>query len=464
MEQRQGRATRFDFSKLLFYTVVVAGLTGVPFGIGLHAGAAKTPLYRLVTRITTPVVDSLRIVAYEAPTITGTRPTHFLQLSRQPGAGVTVNQSTTPQDDLIFLAGFFGDSNELRLIRRNGDIVRRWPVRYYDYFTDTTHFPQGFAPATNWNIDLHGALALPDGSVVFNFEWGGLVKLDRCGQVVWTLRRQTHHSVGRAEAGGLWVLGRRLVTSGSAFPPFEPPYWEDTILRISDAGEVLSETSAVGLLYENELDALLTATGQPFHAGMTWSREIVHVNKIEELTSELSPAFPMFHAGDLALSFRDQNLVVVFDPATRRIKWWRMGPWVRQHDPEFGPQGTIVVFNNNVHHTAFGEGFADFKVPLSAPRVSNILEVDPASGTSRIVYGGRPGEELLSVIKGKVELTPDRGLLITEAQAGRIREVDAQGRVVWEYLNRYDADDVAEIGEARRYSAGYFHVKDWSCR
>jgi hypothetical protein len=36
--------------------------------------------------------------------------------------------------------------------------------------------------------------------------------------------------------------------------------------------------------------------------------------------------------------------------------------------------------------------------------------------------------------------------------------------VVWEYLNRYDADDVAEIGEARRYSADYFHVKDWSCR
>jgi hypothetical protein len=464
VEKRPGGVIGFDVSRALFYTLAVLSLVGVSFGIGLQAGADKTPLYNLVVRTVGAVADSMKLAAREAPILAGTHPSHFLQPSRSAGDGVTVNKAVGRQDDLVFLAGFFRDSNELRLIRRNGEMVRRWPVRYYDFFDDTSHYPPGFAPATNWNIDLHGALAMPDGSVVFNFEWGGLVKLDRCGKLAWTLRRQTHHSVERAEAGGFWVLGRRLITSGSAFPPFEPPYHEDTILRISDEGAILSETSAVGLFYENGLAPLLTATGGQFHEDMNWGHEIVHANKIEELTSDLAGDFPLFHAGDLALSLRDQNLVVVFDPATRQVKWWRIGPWVRQHDPEFRPGGTIVVFNNNVHHTSFGDRYADFKVLPSAPQVSNILEVDPKSGNARILYGGKPGQELLSVIKGNVEVTPGGGLLITEAQGGRVLELDASGNLVWQYVNRYDADEVAELGEARLYPAEYFHVKDWSCQ
>src|SRR5262245_18004033 len=101
-------------------------------------------------------------------------------------------------------------------------------------------FPKGFAPATDWNIDTHGVVALPDGSMVFNFEWGGLVKLDRCGHLQWSVHRQTHHSVERAEGGGFWVPGRRLVTKGNPFPPYDPPFQEDTILRVSDEGRILA--------------------------------------------------------------------------------------------------------------------------------------------------------------------------------------------------------------------------------
>ena len=136
------------------------------------------------------------------------------------------------------------------------------------------------------------------------------------------------------------------------------------------------------------------------------------------------------------------------------------GPWLRQHDPEFTADGTISVFNNNVYRLALGPGD---RSDLATPRISNIIQVDPATGLTEVVYGEREGQEFLSVIRGKHDLTPEGGILITEFEAGRAFEVDAQGRVVWEYVNRYDDEQVLEMTEARLYPSSYFTVDDWSC-
>ncbi len=55
------------------------------------------------------------------------------------------------------------------------------------------------------------------------------------------------------------------------------------------------------------------------------------------------------------------------------------------------------------------------------------------------------------------------GLLITEFEGGRVLETDTTGQVVWEYINRYKQDEVAELTEARVYPANYFNVMNWSC-
>jgi hypothetical protein len=450
-----------DPSRIVFYILLICGLLGGAFATGLKAGVERNAAYRFTTDLSKTIRSSLSVTAGEWSTLFRMRPEHFLQASRYWGEGVTVNDPSSDQSDLILLSGFFKDTNELRLIRRTGEVVARWPVQFYDVFTDVDYFPPGWEPATNWNIDLHGALALSDGSIVFNFEYGGLVKLDRCGGVVWTIRRQTHHTVERAEGGGFWVGGRRLVEGGTRYPPFETPFHEDTILRVSDDGRIMAELSAVKIFYDSGLDSILTATGTAFEKGMGWDQEIVHLNKIEELTSDIAADFPMFQAGDLAISILDNNLLMVVDENVTRVKWWKVGPWVRQHDPEFRKGGKIVVFNNNIHQTAF-EGTL-LKASLSAPWVTNIMEIDPASGESQVIYGGRGGQELLSIVRGKVDVTPAGGLFITEAQGGRVRETDANGNLVWEYVNRFSPDEIAEIGEARVYPASYFSVTDWSC-
>lgn len=69
---------------------------------------------------------------------------------------------------------------------------------------------------------------------------------------------------------------------------------------------------------------------------------------------------------------------------------------------------------------------------------------------------------MLSVIRGKHELTEKGGWFITEFEGGRVFETDKDGNIVWEYINRYDEDEVAEISEARVYPKSYFTVTDWT--
>ena len=447
---------KFEPSKYIFITL----LLGLVFGLGMYSAAKQNSIYEFARSLSETVNEALELVWAEKSNTAKTRPVHFLQRARYEGSGVVVNEVPNGQDDLILLSGFFEDSNELRLIRRSGEIVARWPVTFSEHFPDTSHMEK--PPATDWNIDTHGALALPDGSVVFNYENGGLVKLDRCGKVVWKLVHMTHHAVEHAENGGFWVPGRIYHASDatSPFPPFTTPFYEDTILHISENGRILREISVPQLIYDNGLAALLTATGKFF----TSDNEIVHLNKVGELYSQLAEDFPMFAAGDLILSLRDYNMLFVIDPKTERIKWWQIGPWIRQHDPEFKPGGLITIFNNNTYTS-----FINLKQPIDKvfdplPQLfSTIDEFNPVDGRTRVLFGDKTDRPMLSSLRGKHDLTPDGNLFITAFEDGRVLEVDTEGNIIWEYINRYNENVVAEITEARLYSKDYFTVPDWAC-
>ncbi|MFM2354295.1 MAG: hypothetical protein RLZZ528_31 [Pseudomonadota bacterium] len=450
-----------DFSKTAFAGAAILLGSAAIFGAGMYAGATRNIAYRAVTGF----ADLFRSVLAEKDNIgPAARPVYFLQPARQAGAGVTLNDTT--DDSLILLAGFFDGSNGMRLIRRDGTVLAKWDLSFAALFPQPDYLET--PPKTDWNIDLHGSLIEPDGSVVFNFEYGGLARLSRCGAVEWTLRHPTHHSVEPANGGGYWVPGRQFVPNspeGGAFPPFTAnanyeTSEDDLILKVSAAGEIVAQHSVTQMFYESGLEAVLTATGVNYGRGARWPREIVHVNKIAELTPELAPAFPMFEAGDLLISLRQQNLVAVVDPDDWRIKWHMVGPWLRQHDPEFAPDGTIHVFNNNHYRFVLeSSGRAD----PSIERRSTIMAVDPATDAVTTLYGGRPGQEFGTVIRGKQQLMPGGGTLVTEFEAGRAFEVDASGRTVWEYVNRFDEDEVAELTEVRAYPAQAFGVSDWSC-
>lgn len=443
--------------------VFLATLGG--FAVGLASGIRENRLHDIaigIAEAAKQMVDDTMNVLHGNP------PRDFLQPSRKPGDGVTVNR-IGEDGRLVLLARFFDGENGLRLIRRDGTVVAKWRAPYSAAFPDTA-FLGPHAPRSDRNVDIHGALITPDGAVVFNYEYAGTVRLSRCGALDWTLAHPSHHSVEPAEAGGYWIGGRRYFVADPAdpmrhFPPFTRlrnagPFSDDMILRLDDQGRIVTARSLMRLLYDNGLEPVLTATGENFRRGSRWGTELLHLNKIAELPAALAPAFPMFQAGDLMISLREYNLIAVIDPDDWRVKWHQTGPWRRQHDPEFLPDGRIAVFDNGLYHNSLTPGAP---IGPDAAFASRVLTIDPADRSIRTVYGGRPGQPLRSMIRGKIDPTAAGGFLITEFEGGRAFEIDAQGRTLWEYINRYDADRVAEVTEARLYREDQFAVADWTC-
>jgi hypothetical protein len=75
-----------------------------------------------------------------------------------------------------------------------------------------------------------------------------------------------------------------------------------------------------------------------------------HQNDIDVLTDHMASYFPQFKVGDLLLSFRSINLITIIDPHTLKVKWYSFGEFSRQHDPDWGYNGEIIVYDNQSHN------------------------------------------------------------------------------------------------------------------
>ena len=396
-------------------------------------------------------INSVRQVYGERETLTGKRPLNLTSPSKRPGRGVTRNRQGETAPGLTFVTGFFDGHHEMRLLRLDGSVVHSWRARYFETFPNQDHVERDQLPKTEWNFALHGSLVLPDGSVVFNFEGLGTAKLNLCGEVQWTLPIMTHHSVEPSPDGGFWVPGMDIVTKSSPFPLLKPPYTHDKILKVSPDGKVLKEISTLNLFFKNDLLGVLLSNSMT-RAKLS-SRDITHLNDIEELDARMARSFPQFRPGDLLVSLRNLNLVLVLDPETEVVKWHQTGPWLKQHDPDFLPSGKISVVNNNDDGTDEGSILGG----------SRILEVDPATGDTADRYGSMPGQKWYTFRRGKHQYLPNGNVLITDSESGRVIEVNKQGEIVWEFINRFDDQYVAILSGAIRYEEDYFKVKDWSC-
>lgn len=433
-----------DLSRRVFVTACAVVALVLALVVGMHAAVKETWLYRTVWG----ALDDTKTLWEEMPNIRGTEPIHFLRPAAYEGQGVTVN-SGGGQDDLILLSGFLEDNNKARLIRRDGTVVAEWVFSASAIYPDAGFFRE--PPMTDWNAITHGTIIAPDGDVVFSFESGGLVRMDRCGQVKWATHEVSHHSPNWTDDGGIVIAGGRYIDKPSREIawPFAGPYWEDYLFVFDADGNKVTERPATEIFIENGMAPQVTSSSS-FKTRVDGE---FHLNEIEELSPELAPDFPMFAAGDLLYSFRNLNMLMVTDAAGRKVKWWKVGPFVRQHDPDFQKGGRITVFGNQSDETPDG----------SLAGGSRIWEIDPATDAVRTLYGGTEAQHVYSAERSTHQLLPNGNLMITLAQQGRAFEVTPAGEVVWEYVNRWDADRVAWLHDAEVYAPDFFTVTDWTC-
>jgi hypothetical protein len=181
-------------------------------------------------------------------------------------------------------------------------------------------------------------------------------------------------------------------------------------------------------------------------------RSVTHQNDVEPLPERMAEEYPLFEAGDLVLSLHHIDLVLVFDPESKEVKWHSTVPFTRQHDPDFIGGGWIGIFDNNTDGRG-GEMLGG----------SRVVGVQPHTDSVRVLFSGKHLDRFYTNVRGKWQLLGNGNMLLTEAEAGRAVEVSPEGELVWEWIHESYDSKVPSVTEATRYNLTKEEVASWPC-
>ncbi len=381
----------------LFSVAFLAYLTGV------LTGAFELPPYKFVSASFRDVVDFRLYWRNDL----GIEPTRHLTRGKKSRTVWYIVDPDRMSEGLRLVASvtpLHGALHGVRLFDKNGNELHYWPV-HFDRLD-----PEGVSPH---NISLHGFAVFEDGSIVVNSGRGSmLAKIDACGETEWSVSGRYHHLISRSFDGSIWVWETRANHSPDHFLVQIDPA-DGTIKRkISLVEDMILANDQMGIfgILRNDESNPSEYRSDPFHP-----------NDVEILGPDLADAFPMFEAGDIMISLRTPNLVAVLDPDTLKVKWWRHGPWHRQHDPDFQPDGTITVFDNRLD---LGQ--------------SQIIKIDPRSGEWASLFRGGDEIPFYTRIRGQHQVLANGSLLLTLTNSGAALEISPDGKLVWEFQNVFD--------------------------
>ena len=243
------------------------------------------------------------------------------------------------------LGGFFLKSFSnfpgLSLIDQDNKIIIEWRIKPEDYRKHDI----------NPNDHINKAiLDKKSGSIigVLGYEFGNtILKLDKDSNIIWKISENDkgynhqyfHHDFSLDTEGNIFTPVSR---ENSLFDKYLKNFRDDGILAIDRNGKKIYEIYLSEIFQENNLNHLIFGVGplefDPFH-----------LNDVE--VANYSSEF--WKKGDLLLSLRHRSMIMIYRPTTKKVIWYKMGPWINQHDPDFYNENSISVFGNDVvssHH------------------------------------------------------------------------------------------------------------------
>lgn len=357
----------------------------------------------------------------------GLTPTRQLVATRDPSrpAFRRTDEGDAPSGSFLITGTTVGKETlqGVSMFSQSGEEIHVWRIDYEELDPDGP-------PQTN--VLLHGMAPFEDGSLIVAFDGGeALARVGACGDIRWVLDGPYHHSVTRGDDGDVWTW------RGDAMVRLDAETGE-TLQEVGLRADLVEQTGAYG--------ALAIRTNESAN-GLSYQTEAFHANDVEPLTAELAPAFPQFEVGDVVVSLRELNLVAVLDPDGPQLKWWSHGPWFRQHDPDFQPDGRITVYDNR----------------MGLEGGSRILAVDPKTNVVETLVEDAPGAPFDSWRRGKHQVLENGHLIVTESEQGRAFEVDVEGELIWELNMIYDDERNAVITEATFVEDGFFQPGVFDC-
>ena len=344
---------------------------------------------------------------------------------------------------LIRIVGIDGDRRHfIRVIERDGTVIQQWRPNWFELVAPGTQVPTGWTPDGPPGPVVHGTLITENGDVVFNLEKLGTFRMNACGELLWAQLDSGHHSLDLAADGTYWLTGAFARRGPSPdYRNITGRHIVDTIVQLSPDGEILSKYNLYDILADNGLAGLLYLSTTD---NMTTQvkGDLLHTNDVEIFPATLAPG--LFQPGDIMVSLRNINAIIVLDPDTLKIKFKSIGQVLRQHDPDFVDGNRITVYDNNNTYPARQPGDPG----------SRIVEIDARDGTLRSVFEGADRTRFFTNIMGKSQRLDNGNWMITSSREARAFEATPEGQLVWEIQNLIGNGRGAILTEASVMPAG----------
>lgn len=410
---------------LLAAALFILGLAAIVFLAGFYSGKNRGPFYDPLKQaeetargVWNAYFDKLDFIITDRVATPVQTTARVLDAARM-APGVTL------------IGAYTAEGFAAWLVDEQGKELHRWHARFSEVFPQARHIKwQARDQAIGWQ----GMHLFPNGDLLFNFQdanfpfGSGLVKLDRDSKLVWKLDRNTHHDVAVEPDGTIWVPSQHYRPDGlPGFAHLKPWYYEDTVLELAPDGTVRDEFPVLGALKSDQ--GLLTIT---YAQGLNIDQpDPIHLNSVMPLPAAWAERFPGLAAGDLLVSLRNLNMLAVLDRQSRKVKRVIAGPFIRQHDAEFLPNGHIMLYDNSGGDPACGG--------------TRVIELDPNDLSVVWQYGGCGEGQggLDSFVRGMQQVLDNGNVLLVEPLGGRALEVTRAPvpELVWEYVNVIGTED-----------------------
>ena len=317
----------------------------------------------------------------------------------------------------------------VHLIDMNGREVHRW------FVPKDEAIPEAKGPRTLFGLlepQVEGGYLYPNGDVILVYEVKSLgfpatplVKLDKDSRIIWRTEIKSHHAIQLVD-DKIYALTGAI---RGPLPPQQGPRPNDA--RRPSVGEHVSilDSDRRVLSSQSISEAIQNAKNMRLmdELSLSPSFDALHSNSVDVLTEQTARFIPGAKPGNVLISLRNMDMLVVMDMDRDTIVWALRGSWRHQHDAKMLPNGHILMFDNEgglVHGR------------------SRALEIDPNTAGVVWSYDGTENDPLNSADnRGGVQRLPNGNTLIDESNAGRLLEVTPDGSIVWEYVNPVQSEE-----------------------
>lgn len=349
------------------------------------------------------------------------------------------------------------------IMDRAGAIKHVWRIGETLAWVDADHVT-GFNRAEN--IYSVGAHPYPNGDLLVVYQgrntypYGvGIAKFDKDSNLLWRKDNFAHHWLAVDHRGFIFVpvfsprqSPVKLGDSKLQISCFGGTVYDDAIAILDQNGDEIDRISIIDSLVESDLKGLLF---QEVHSDrptpLNYQQcDPTHLNDIRVISPEDAATTPHLDSGDLLISLRSINTIASLNPQNRKISWHTTGAAVLQHSPRYMGDNTLLIFDNLGGSSAAG-GSRAIRIDMDTDAV--IAEF-PLAGTTE-------ESDFFSATAGYIDVDRTRNrALVSLTRQGRTLEIDLEtGKILWEFINIHNVDDLAGESDGTDQPAGRFATK-----